>query len=224
MDNHKFCFIMCVDDAFRAEEAIYYIRRLHVPENYSVDILSVTDAACMTSGYNEGMQASDARYKIYIHQDVLILEKDMLYKLLGLFQNPDIGMVGVVGEANPPVNGMVWFGGNIGKLYFQNMGSTILQEYAPAGNPYSTVATIDGMFMATQYDIPWREDIFGGWDFYDASQSMEFHRRCLQVIVPHQETPWCLHDGGVMNLKDYYSQRKIFVEEYQKELNSAIRW
>lgn len=38
------------------------------------------------------------------------------------------------------------------------------------------VTAIDGMFMATQYDISWREDLFDGWDFYDISQSCEFTR------------------------------------------------
>ena len=29
------------------------------------------------------------------------------------------------------------------------------------------VEGVDGLLMATQYDIPWREDLFDGWDFYD---------------------------------------------------------
>lgn len=220
MNNNKFCFIMCTNDDFKAEEAIYYIRRLCVPENCTIDILTVKQAAGMAAGYNEGMNASDAKYKIYLHQDVLILEQNLLFELKKLFQDPGIGMVGAVGEANPPANGMVWYGGNIGKHYYQNIISTTLQEFSPAENPYSAVATIDGMFMATQYDIPWREDLFGGWDFYDASQSLEFHRHGYRVVVPHQNSPWCLHDAGVMDLKDYYKWRKIFVEEYKKELNS----
>ena len=28
-----------------------------------------------------------------------------------------------------------------------------------------SVQAIDGLFMATQYDIPWREDLFGGFTF-----------------------------------------------------------
>ncbi len=224
MNPNEFCFIICTNDNFRAEECIHYIRRLHVPDGYTINVLTVEQASGMAAGYNEGMNASQAKYKIYIHQDVLIIEQNILFQLLTLFSNPKIGMIGVVGEANPPANGMVWFGGNIGKQYFQNMVSTILQEFSPANKPYSTVATIDGMFMATQYDIPWRDDLFHGWDFYDASQSLEFYRHGYHVAVPYQEMPWCLHDSDAMNLKNYYSQRKLFVEEYYKELNGNIKW
>ncbi len=219
MNDRKFSFIMCVNDDTKAAESIHYIERLHVPVGYEIEILTVKDASCMTAGYNEGMHASDAKYKIYLHQDVLILKTDILDTLLTLFSTPSIGMAGVVGEANPPQNGMVWFGGNIGMIYYQNMVSTCLQEFTPPQKPYSKVATIDGIFMATQYDLLWRDDIFQGWDFYDASQSLEFYRSGYEVVVPYQETPWLLHDGEAMNLKNYYHWRRLFVKEYERELS-----
>ena len=75
---------------------------------------------------------------------------------------------------------------------------------------------LDGLLMATQYDVPWREDLFTKWDFYDISQSQEFLRAGYKVVVPNQEEPWCIHDDGFFNLKNYYVSRKIFVDEYKK--------
>ncbi len=224
MNINKFCFIMCVNDEERALEAIHYIERLHVPEGYEIDVLTVQEAPSLTAGYNEAMKATDAKYKIYMHQDILLVEQDILFRLLEIFADESIGMVGVVGVANPPENGMVWYGGNIGKLYFRNMVSTSIQEFDEPAKPYSKVATIDGIFMATQYDIPWREDIFTGWDFYDASQSIEFYRKGYQVVVPYQEKPWLLHDEGAMNLKNYYTYRKVFVREYREELQQLRKF
>ena len=40
--------------------------------------------------------------------------------------------------------------------------------------------------MATQYDVPWREDLFDGFDFYDVSQSFEFRKAGYTVGVPVQ--------------------------------------
>ena len=74
--------------------------------------------------------------------------------------------------------------------------------------------------MATQYDIPWREDIFTGWDFYDVSQSFEFRKAGYNVIVPPMTTPWCFHDEGVIELSSYYKTRDIFMKEYKTMLNN----
>ena len=41
MNDKKICFIMCVNDELYEEECIRYIKRLHVPEEYEVQQLSV---------------------------------------------------------------------------------------------------------------------------------------------------------------------------------------
>ena len=74
MDDKKICFIMCVNDAALMDEAIYYLNRLEVPEGYVTDLLTIEGAPSMAEGYNEGMRSSDAKYKIYLHQDVFIIE------------------------------------------------------------------------------------------------------------------------------------------------------
>ena len=75
MDQNKICFIMCTNNTQYAEEAIYYINNLNVPRGYSIDVLTVGGADSMTAGYNEAMKTSDAKYKVYMHQDVMIIEK-----------------------------------------------------------------------------------------------------------------------------------------------------
>lgn len=72
--------------------------------------------------------------------------------------------------------------------------------------------------MITQYDIPWRKDLFCGWDFYDISQCKEFQRAGYDVVVPYMEKPWCIHDDGILNLEHYNTDREIFLEEYQADI------
>lgn len=62
MNEKKICFIMCVNNDAYEQEQMRYLNRLVVPEGYEMDILSVRDALSMTSGYNEGMRVSDAKY------------------------------------------------------------------------------------------------------------------------------------------------------------------
>ena len=78
---------MCVNDDLYANEAMYFINNLKVPRGFTVEVLTITDAKSMTAGYNEGMKSSDAKYKVYMHQDVFIVDKFFIHKLIKIFKN-----------------------------------------------------------------------------------------------------------------------------------------
>ena len=85
MNDKKICFIMCVNDKLYEEECIRYIQKLNVPEGYEVEQLSIWDAPSMAAGYNEGMRQSDAKYKVYLHQDVFVVYQNFIYEFLKIF-------------------------------------------------------------------------------------------------------------------------------------------
>lgn len=215
MNDKKFCFIMCTNQKKYEEECIRFIRSLLVPDGYEVEILTILEAKSMTSGYNEGMRASDAKYKIYLHQDVFIIHKRMLFDILEIFKEKEIGMIGMIGVPRMPKCGVQWNERRCGKIYGCNILRTAESDFDEVDGAYKIVEAIDGMMMITQYDITWREDLFKGFDFYDSSQSQEFIRAGYKVIVPAMKHPWCLHDDGVMNLQNYYHDREIYVKEYK---------
>ncbi len=216
MRENEICFIMCTNNKLYAEECEYYIRHLHVPDGYCIDILAVEGAASMTAGYNEAMRQSDAKYKVYLHQDVFLIRNRMIDEFIDVFTRyPDIGMLGVVGAPKLPEHGVMWDVQRYGMIFEQHIFETQLL-FNGFDEPYKEMQAIDGMLMVTQYDVPWREDLFQKWDFYDASQSMEFIRHGYKVAVPKMETPWCLHDCGFLNMENYEEQRKIFVQEYME--------
>ena len=51
-----------------------YLQRLHVPEGMKVKSMVVYDAEPMTAAYQEAMLTSEAKYKIYMHQDVFVVQ------------------------------------------------------------------------------------------------------------------------------------------------------
>lgn len=222
MDNQQFCFIICYNNPVFLEECLLYIRQLNIPEGYSIDLITITQADSMTEGYQAGMEASSAKYKIYLHQDVFILNRNFLYDTLQIFlKNPTIGMLGMVGTKSLPESAIMWESRHrIGALRSCTLNTTDdffdIPIKAATGH-FETVMAIDGLLMMTQYDINWRQDLFRGWDFYDVSQSFEFHRAGFQVAVPYQQTPWVLHDCGFLNLAGYQEARDIFIKEYQGE-------
>ena len=102
-------------------------------------------------------------------------------------------------------------------VYEQHIYETELLSNAVADSGYLDVDAIDGFLMVTQYDVPWREDLFTGWDFYDCSQSMEFIRKGYRVVVPDMKAPWCVHDCGFIDLTNYEEERKKFIKEYMEK-------
>ena len=79
-NDRKICFIICSNNQQYLEECLLYLSLLKVPKGYETEVLAIQDASSMTAGYNEGMKASDAKYKVYLHQDTFITEKTFLEK------------------------------------------------------------------------------------------------------------------------------------------------
>lgn len=213
MDEKRICFIVCVNQEQYYRECEQYIQHLIVPEGYQVEILAVYDAKSMAAGYNEAMRASDAKYKVYLHQDVFLIYPNLIQELLEKFQNSKVGMLGVIGCEKLPESGIMWETervGNLDTILFGERNQLLNQEESKD----RIVDAIDGVFMATQYDIPWREDLFQNWDFYDVSQCKEFQRAGYDVVVPYMSETWCIHDDGILNLTNYNANREIFIKEY----------
>lgn len=207
-------FIICSNNISELEEAKYYIERLYIPEGVTIDVIEVREAVSMCSGYNEGMQASSAQYKVYMHQDVRIIDRFFIPRLIDIFlDDHTIGMIGFVGTKELPDDGIMWNSKRYGCLIETHVHETLLSKFYEDQNNIDSVLC-DGFVLATSKDIVWREDLFDGWDFYDASQCMEFIRRGYRVVVPYQKTPWLLHDCGFLNLNDYEEYRVRFVNEY----------
>lgn len=225
MNASKICFITCVNDDERYQKSLFYINNLDVPSGYSIDILSIKEAESMASGYNKAIQHNDAKYKVYLHQDVFIINKRFIQDFLHIFSNENIGMIGVAGSSRIPANGVWWESRyNFGKVYDSHAGILSLLSFRNIEAEFEEVQGVDGLIMITQYDIPWREDIFTGWHFYDLSQSLEFIRSGYKVIVPRQVKPWCIHDCGLTIVtNDYHNYRQVFLNEYGKDLKDRAK-
>ena len=74
--------------------------------------------------------------------------------------------------------------------------------------------------IATQYDIPWREDIFDNWHLYDTSHCFEMRRIGYKTAVPHQDFTWFIHCPPQRRLDPKYTgYQRRFLNEYSNELN-----
>ncbi len=225
-DFHKIAFITCVNDEDWYDECLLYLKSLNLPENFSAEYIPIRNAQSMTSGYNCGMKQSDAKYKVYLHQDTLIVNKNLAADLVKLFADESIGAVGVIGCRSLPKSGVWWDGlRTYGRVLHACEPESVVDSHCmePEGD-CAEVEAVDGLFIATQYDVPWREDLFDGWHLYDTSQCMEFRRRGRRVVIPNQRKDfWCIHCPKEKPLAaEYKGYQKIFVKEYGRELNPEV--
>lgn len=214
MNENQIAFIMCVNLEQEYKESIRYIENLYLPEGFTQDIFTILDAPSMAAGYQAAMENSDAKYKIYMHQDVFMCHRNFIEDILRLFQeDAQIGAIGMIGRRKLPKKLKIAADWDVGNIYFNGAVSQI--ERQEHSSWPMEVDAVDGLLIATQYDINWRDDIFDGWDFYDISQCMEFKRAGYKIVVPYQEQPWCYHDNHYSRLKNYFFYQDKFCREYQ---------
>jgi hypothetical protein len=224
--EQKIAFITCVNKEDWYDECQLYIKNLKVPEGMKVELIPVRGAESMCHGYNMGMKQTDAKYKVYIHQDTFIANKNFIGDLLNIFKDKAIGALGVIGARKLPKSGIWWDGlRTVGRvLHACEAESVVDSTCRDIDGAYVDVDAVDGLLFATQVDLPWREDLFTGWHFYEIAQSMEMWRHGYRVVVPQQEDDfWCIHCPKEKPLDPSYKKyQKIFLKEYGGELNPEI--
>ncbi len=224
-DRSRIAFIICSNNGLYYNECLWYIKNLHIPAGYETEVICITQVEDMARAYNAAMAGSDAKYKVYLHQDVFICYRQFIHDLLQIFQShSDVGMVGMLGSDSLVEDAFLCNAWNTGGTYLCNF-RTVRQVGSDQERKqdWTEVKAIDGMLMATQYDIRWREDLPMGWDFYDVSQSLEFLRRGYKIVVPFQDRPWCMHDCGRSKMARYDEARKVILEEYRDFFSGRFR-
>ena len=199
------------------ERCIAHINQLEVPAGMYTDVIAIREADCITEAYNAAMRESDAKYKIYLHQDLMITDERFIERVLRLFQdNPTIGICGVVGASEFPKSCIWWDGRMKGTFIDDHEAEGNFQEYRYEWDKEKPldVDVLDGLILCTQYDVLWREDLLNKWHFYDASQCFEFRRQGYRVAVIPAEHSLVEHHCGVVSMDSYMEERQKFYDEY----------
>jgi hypothetical protein len=245
-DPQKFAFIACVNDPAQYAICARHLDALRLPPGFTAEQIPVEGARGMAEGYNSALRRTDARYKVYLHQDTFVRDPDLLFHLLDLFREPRVGLVGVVGATQLPQSG-VWFHAGLhsfGQVWEYRRGGGLwyllgplnqrrehLMRFRPVRRPYQPVVVADGLFLATQYDLPWREDLDFGFIYYEGPQCLEFLKAGHQVVVAHQETVWCMHwgpeDEAAATKSEAYRERfaanrEVFRREYAEFIGVSV--
>ena len=219
VNNYKIACITCVNNEKMYTQVLEYMKMLIVPAGFTVEYIAIRDASSMAEGYNRAMYQSDAKYKVYLHQDLFVINRKFFIDIIRLFQcNSAVGIIGVAGASDLPDNIIWWLSGKqYGKMHhiFIEEDRIDTKIFGEIKGQYALTWVVDGAIMATQYDVPWREDLFDGWHFYDISQCVEMKLRGYDTIVPNQVEAWCVHASGDHPLpQEFFFYRDVFKKHY----------
>lgn len=195
MDARKLEIIIHTTDAAACRRLIQSLEIVDVPENFSVEVQPVTGDEKYFA-YETAMRSSDAKYKIYLDEHVVITDTNFLHELLKIFRDGSIGVIGTSGA-----------------IELSTHGVSLTSAKRTDKNFRGEVEVVDGFFFATQYDLPWRCDLFADNFFGGQAQSVEFRRAGYKVVIGGD---WISYRGENFTLDE--ASRKKFLDEYSADL------
>ena len=193
---------------------------LEVPDGYSLDILyyreSVSEGTSKFSVYDLVMRESNAKYKIYLDENVVITNGNFVSDLLKIFQSDEtIGIIGISGAIELSTHGISLYSSRrCGKSFIGEQ--KILNDWGGNNENYKEVDIVDGFLFATQYDVYWRHDLFKDDFFGFTAQCVEFKKMGYKTVVANQKEPWIW-----VKLSDFSfdeTGRRNFLEKYSADI------
>ena len=148
----------------------------------------------------------------------MILNRNLIDDLLRIFRRRRIGLLGAAGCRYLPESCVWWRGsGVLGRVVHLFDGHEETLELEQPAGELECVEAVDGLFMVTQHDLPWDEEITG-FHFYDVSQSTRYVLAGYDVVVPRQDVPWFAHRAPRPSEADaaYDAARAMFRSRYDK--------
>ncbi len=219
MDENKIAVIIHVTDKNNIGAVKQMIMSLNVPSGLRPTAALVNGARWRA--FNDAMHESDAKYKIYIDDRAVFINRNIIDDLIEMFRaEPTIGMIGCSGAKVLSTNGSSYQSvKRCGKMCLG--ASQKIFEWQAIDGRFEEVEALDGFMLATQYDVDWRADLFDKDSFGDMAQSLEFRRKGYKCVVVRQQAPWVWHRSEAVPMDE--DCRKKFLSEYSSEIFPKVQ-
>ena len=218
MDNRKIAVIAQCGEA-KHSAIRSHLDEINVPQGYEVELIEVPSGGAVAATYQHAMETSDAKYKVYLSSGSILLRPSFFHDMLQLFvQDPSIGVMGLVGTEQLSTTGMLENSAFLkGKFLFSD-GNHF--DGVNIEKTSEDVMVVGGYLIATQYDIPWRKDLFHTNCLWAEAQCIEFKRKGYRVVVPKQEEAWLLVSKSEVTYDE--ASLEIFLDTYSKDIYPLV--
>ena len=196
-----------------------YLDAIDVPSGFTVDLIEVSVDGNVAVAYQRAMHESDAKYKVYLSAGSILLRLNFFAEMLRVFaEDPAIGIMGLVGTAQLSTSGELGASPMLkGRLLYTD--DTAFHGAAIKGTTEAVMAASADL-IATQYDIPWRSDLFHGDCFFAEAQCIEFRRKGYRTVLPQQDDPWLLTRKRACAADE--ANREVFLDTYSSEIYPLV--
>ena len=195
-----------------------YIDALDIPNGYEAELIEVRSDGNVADTYQRAMEQSDAKYKVYLAAGSILLRLNFFAEMLRVFEEPAIGIMGIVGTAQLSTSGELGASPMLkGRLLYTD--DTAFHGAVVEGATEEVMAVSNDL-IATQYDIPWRRDLFHINCFFAEAQCIEFRRKGYRTVVPQQDAPWLLtrkREGAADE-----ASRNVLLDTYSKDIYPLV--
>lgn len=186
-DNKKICIIADLNKDVQEDEFFHSLSTLKVPTGYQCEVIAIRAAASRVAAYSEGCRNNYAKYKVYIDGRVRILADDFLCRAIEIFKrNEKIAVIDVSGNTVIPTNGICVTGCRRVGGYLSDDEDSFIGVEAE----YLEAAAVDGFMFATQYDVPWGNNVFENGMFAMTAQCVEYRKNGYMLAVINQFEPY----------------------------------
>lgn len=179
--------------------------------------------------YNKGIELARHPYLLFVHQDVVFQTTDWGKHLITHLQQPDAGIIGMVGaQIVPRIPQEAWVGYNLGEHFIQgNSYSTRKAKLHYLPENYNEklypVVCMDGMFLAMRKELTEKihfDENIPGFHTYDidiclqATQAGYVNYVAYDILLTH-------NSSGQIN-QNYYQQLINTYRKWQDHLPMTV--
>ena len=198
------------------------LRQLQYPAGYEVQVYTLTDQDTFTKQCSSVLAESDAKYKIYLSDEMRITALTFVQDMLNIFADGTIGMIGFFGSTELPLSANIMDAPHkYGSVFMPADGA--LEEMRFGEGTADVIADVRAILpslFVTQYDVPWDANYTGQYYAVQA-QCREFVRHGYRVVVPIVETPFCGYQSEKISFETGGADRDRFFSANTSAADSA---
>ena len=198
------------------------LRQLQYPAGYEVQVYTLTDQDTFTKQCSSVLAESDAKYKIYLSDEMRITALTFVQDMLNIFADGTIGMIGFFGSTELPLSANIMDAPNKYGSVFMPAGG-VLEEMRFGEGTADVIADVRAILpslFVTQYDVPWDANYTGQY-YAVQEQCRNFTRRGYRVVVPIVETPFCGYQSEEISFEIGGADRDRFFSANASAADSA---
>jgi hypothetical protein len=176
-----------------------------------IDFIEVSGSKSIAENYNAGIKRAKHKIIAFVHEDVDLLSPSWLFKILKVFASDiTISLIGFIGTTKQSSSGFWWVSGK--EYIFGRVIAGLeraIWDFNIVENDYIEVECVDGLFLATNKDIRFDENLLG-FHCYDMDICRQVRKMNNKVVVvPH--LVWHIgeirENTGVKDLLEVYSKK-----------------